>query len=221
MTVHENLRNLRMAANMTQEQAAEQLGITRQGLSSYETGRTMPDMEMLKRLAELYHTDLETLIYGQDRNAKSYRTIKRVSIALYAVLAGLTLLSSAALWGCNHFFPMVDGQTVIMSIFEVRTRLLSVWETADGIILTLAFLGFAFLLIYCACTRCRYRLKTRLAASGICAATILVIAFVIGITDPVYHVNNYLFTPMFVIGRLVIFLLLDLLIERIQKRRKE
>ena len=220
MTIHENLRNLRMAAGLTQEQAAEQLGITRQGLSSYETGRTMPDVEMLKRLAELYHTDLETLIYGQDRNAKSYRTIKRVSIALYVTLAVLTLLSSAALWVSNRFFPMADGP-VIMSVFEVRKRLTSVWETADGIILTLAFLGFAFLLVFCAGRRCRYGWKTRLAASGIFAATILVIAFVVGITDPIYHVNNYLFTPTFVIARLIVFFLLDLLIERIQKRRKD
>lgn len=221
MTIHENLRNLRMAADLTQEQAAERLGLTRQGLSSYETGRTLPDVEMLKRLAALYDTDLETLIYGQDRNAKTYRTIKRVSIALYAVLAGLTLLSSAALWVSNRFFPIADGQPVMMSVFEVRKRLGSVWETVDGIILTLAFLGFAFLLVYCASRRCRYGLKTRLAASGICAGTILLIAFVIGITDPIFTVNNYLFTPMFVIARLIVFLLLDLLIERIQKRRKE
>ena len=51
VTLHENLKNLRLAAGMTQEQAAAQLGMTRQGLSGYETGRTRPDVETLQRLA--------------------------------------------------------------------------------------------------------------------------------------------------------------------------
>ena len=36
MTIHSNLRQLRLARGMTQEQAAEQLHLTRQAISSYE-----------------------------------------------------------------------------------------------------------------------------------------------------------------------------------------
>ena len=40
MAISDNLKDLRIAAKMTQEEAANKLGLTRQALSSYETGRT-------------------------------------------------------------------------------------------------------------------------------------------------------------------------------------
>lgn len=223
MTVHENLRNLRLAANMTQEQAAEQIGITRQGLSSYETGRTFPDIETLKRLAELYDTDLESLIYGKAQEAKLYHAIKIVAIALYISIAALTLIGSAFLWTCNRFFVIPDGQQMtdaIKQVFEIRTRLLSVRQIADSLILTITFLGAAFLLIICASKRCRYRLKNRLVSVATCVGTILLIAFLFGVSDHVYTITDYLITPLLVTARLCIFLLLDILIEKVQKRKR-
>ena len=53
MAINHELRQLRLARGMTQEQAAERLGVTRQALSSYETGRTRPDLDTLLRLAEV------------------------------------------------------------------------------------------------------------------------------------------------------------------------
>lgn len=39
MNIHQNLRQLRQMTGLTQQQAAEQVGITRQALSGYESGR--------------------------------------------------------------------------------------------------------------------------------------------------------------------------------------
>ena len=47
MNIHQNLRQLRQMTGLTQQQAAEQAGITRQALSGYESGRRQPDLEML------------------------------------------------------------------------------------------------------------------------------------------------------------------------------
>ena len=65
MSIHQNLRRLRAQSGMTQEQVAARLNITRQALSSYESGRTRPDIDMLLRLCQVYHTDLEGLIYDR------------------------------------------------------------------------------------------------------------------------------------------------------------
>ena len=42
MSIHQNLRQLRQLRGLTQEHVATQLGLTRQALSSYESGRTRP-----------------------------------------------------------------------------------------------------------------------------------------------------------------------------------
>ena len=54
MSIHQNLRDLRAARGMTQDQVAERLHITRQTVSNYETGRSQPDLDTLVRLAGLY-----------------------------------------------------------------------------------------------------------------------------------------------------------------------
>ena len=65
MTLYEKLRRLRGEAQMTQAEVAEKLNVTRQTISSYESGRTQPDVEMLKHLAEIYGVSLEELLRAE------------------------------------------------------------------------------------------------------------------------------------------------------------
>ena len=76
MTIGENLRQLRLQKGLTQEQAAAKLHITRQALSSYESQRTQPDIHMLLALAEVYETDLDGILYGQETSLKNLRRLR-------------------------------------------------------------------------------------------------------------------------------------------------
>lgn len=57
-----NLRRLRTENNYTQEQIGEKLNISRQAYSNYETGKRVPDIDMLIRIADIYGVTLEQLI---------------------------------------------------------------------------------------------------------------------------------------------------------------
>ena len=57
-----NLRRLRTENNYTQEQIGEKLNISRQAYSNYETGKRIPDIDMLIRIADIYEVTLEQLI---------------------------------------------------------------------------------------------------------------------------------------------------------------
>ena len=48
----------------TQEELAEQLFVTRQTVSNYENGRTRPDVDQILRLAEIFDTDANAVLYG-------------------------------------------------------------------------------------------------------------------------------------------------------------
>ena len=55
MTVFtKNLKRFRVAKNMTQEQAAEALGVSTQTVSRWECGTTLPDVTILPKIAALY-----------------------------------------------------------------------------------------------------------------------------------------------------------------------
>ena len=71
MTLSEKLQSLRKAAGLSQEQAAERLGVTRQAVSKWETGEGKPDIENLLPLARLLHTTVDYLL---DDTADAPRT---------------------------------------------------------------------------------------------------------------------------------------------------
>ena len=59
MAFSDNLQYLRTKAEMTQEQLAETLNVSRQSVSKWEGGQSFPEMETLLRLCDLYHTNLD------------------------------------------------------------------------------------------------------------------------------------------------------------------
>jgi len=57
----ENLLSLRKMNKLTQEEVAEQIGVSRQALAKWENGETIPDIERCKQLADLYKVSLDEL----------------------------------------------------------------------------------------------------------------------------------------------------------------
>lgn len=62
MEVKEILKNLREKNNLTQEQMAQRINITRQAISRWETGETQPDTQMLKVLSKEFDVSINTLL---------------------------------------------------------------------------------------------------------------------------------------------------------------
>jgi len=58
----ENLKNLRKARGMSQEGLADRLNVVRQTISKWEKGLSVPDSEMLIRLAEVLDTSVTVLL---------------------------------------------------------------------------------------------------------------------------------------------------------------
>ena len=54
--------NARKSKGLSQEVVAEKLGVSRQTISKWETGETLPDIRQAKRLAVLYGQSLDELI---------------------------------------------------------------------------------------------------------------------------------------------------------------
>lgn len=58
----DNLISLRKVNHLSQEQLAEQLGVSRQTLSKYETGESAPDIEKSKQIADFFGVSLDDLV---------------------------------------------------------------------------------------------------------------------------------------------------------------
>lgn len=62
MDIGKKLRDARNAAKLTQESAAESLGVSRQTVSNWETGKTYPDIVSVIKMSDLYSVSLDCLL---------------------------------------------------------------------------------------------------------------------------------------------------------------
>lgn len=60
-TFCKNLKRLRLAKKLTQEQVAETLGVSAQTVSRWECGTTLPDVAVLPKIAEVYCVSIDDL----------------------------------------------------------------------------------------------------------------------------------------------------------------
>ena len=65
----DNLVQMRKLAQMTQEDIAEKLGVTRQSVAKWEAGDSIPDLDKCKQLADIFGVSLDDLAnYEPDDN---------------------------------------------------------------------------------------------------------------------------------------------------------
>jgi len=65
-SVGERLLTLRNKKSLTQEDLAEQLDVSRQSISKWELNKTLPDVEKLIQLSELYEVSIDYLVKGEE-----------------------------------------------------------------------------------------------------------------------------------------------------------
>lgn len=98
--IGKNIKQLRIEQDMTQDQMAEKLFVTRQTVSNYENGKSRPDVDMLVQIAQILDADVNTLIYGPPitSSRKAQKRLVIVSLILSAALGGFLILLTLATW---------------------------------------------------------------------------------------------------------------------------
>ena len=102
MAFDENLQNLRRMKGMSQEQLAEQLGVSRQAISKYESGNGYPETEKLIAICEIFDCSMDVLIKGKitadsSGEKKKYENLqnkfsKGIALGVGIILLGVTIL---------------------------------------------------------------------------------------------------------------------------------
>ncbi|MCR4814998.1 MAG: helix-turn-helix domain-containing protein [Lachnospiraceae bacterium] len=105
------LKELRKEKNITQEQLAEEMGVSRRTVSRWETGSNMPDMDILIDISDFYEVDLREILDGERKSEQMEKEIKdtvlkvaeyenegkkrsAVVVIVYSVLGILALLAN-------------------------------------------------------------------------------------------------------------------------------
>lgn len=81
MSLKENLQYLRGSRNMTQEQLAMLLGVSRQAISKWESDKAYPEMDKLLMLCDMFGVTLDDLVMGDVRASAGCGGAGRVDLA--------------------------------------------------------------------------------------------------------------------------------------------
>ena len=88
MSIAKNIRNKRLELKMTQDELANQLFVTRQTISNYESGKREPSIETLALLATIFNCEIEELIYEKrDMKKRQHICIMMLLVIFFAFAA--------------------------------------------------------------------------------------------------------------------------------------
>ena len=97
MKFNENLKYLRKEAKLTQEQLAEKLNVSRQAVTKWESGQSLPDIQNLKEMADMFEVTMDALVgdIGTKKESVINKKINDIGYFIFAtvVIIGICIIS--------------------------------------------------------------------------------------------------------------------------------
>lgn len=75
----ENLKKIRKDKGYTQEELAKKLNVVRQTVSKWEKGLSLPDVDILSKIADILETDVNVLLGGQMTTTSQSEVAKQLA----------------------------------------------------------------------------------------------------------------------------------------------
>lgn len=132
--IGKNIRQLRQQRQLTQEELAQKLFVTRQTVSNYETGKSRPDVDMICQIAQVLQVDANAVIYGspveQERQAR-----RRFGIVtgILVLLAGALLVLYPWAQELRHYRYLLSPYVAVELILAPVTALTGGWWLLQGV----------------------------------------------------------------------------------------
>ena len=125
MNIGKRIYEIRQQQNITQEQLASDLAISRQAVSKWESGKAIPDIENLMYISNLYDVSLDELIKGDDKvGEKIVADVSAKKWHKLSILFFVALLIYIAWFGSMHDIWQVGLAIATLSMIIIDTRIL-------------------------------------------------------------------------------------------------
>lgn len=102
MNLGENLQNIRKRKNLSQEELADKLNVSRQSVSKWESGSSYPEIEKIITICEIFQCSMDELIKGeiitpviegkQEYDRFTAKFSKGIAFGVFLILFGVTLM---------------------------------------------------------------------------------------------------------------------------------
>ncbi|GHP13601.1 transcriptional regulator [Lentilactobacillus fungorum] len=109
------LRDQRKASSLTQQQLADRLNVSRKTVSGWETGRSLPDIDTLRRMAAVYRVSLDQLVSNPQQfksreilMARQSSKIHRFTSSVLTVILAILVAERVTQYATMAAFLLMD-----------------------------------------------------------------------------------------------------------------
>ncbi len=110
--IGDNIKDFRVKKNITQEELANKLNVTRQAISKWENNKGEPDLYMLSNIATTLEVSVENLLYG-DRAVRiisvTQEKLPTVRFIGKRYNGNESIYIKWKLWKDNHWFSILEN----------------------------------------------------------------------------------------------------------------
>ncbi|MFT4143331.1 MAG: helix-turn-helix transcriptional regulator [Mobilitalea sp.] len=151
MDLGNRIKTEREKLNMSQDELAQKMDISRQAISKWETGNSYPDIEKILKLSQIFNLSLDELVKGdknfQDNLIKEGRTnLTGLTILGYVMIAMGIII---CIWGGGQypinlvnsdFASFLVGGLILVTIGIAVIRKVPIWLVLGAMYVTVIVL---------------------------------------------------------------------------------
>jgi transcriptional regulator with XRE-family HTH domain len=156
------MKNARQSAQLTQEQVANELGVSRQTISNWENSKTYPDIVSVVKLSDLYNISLDLLLkeekpmssyldyLDESTNVvKSKRNLaKLILVVAYVVIWAFSLIvfwlftsgSDAMAYSLMFLWILLPVTTFIISLLIGKNNYWGKWKWSSALVFGMMYM---------------------------------------------------------------------------------
>jgi transcriptional regulator with XRE-family HTH domain len=132
------LKELRKEKDVTQEQLAETLSVSRRTVSRWETGSNMPDLDILIEMADYYNVDIRELLDGERRSEQMNQEMKETVLKAADYINEEKLRYTKRLHGW-YIVALISFVIYFVTLFLEPETPNALFDLAQGLMLGITF----------------------------------------------------------------------------------
>ena len=117
MRIADQIKSARIQKEYTQEQSAENLMVSRQTISNWENGKSLPDIVSIIRMSDLYDVSLDELLKGDkvlmekiEKDAMAVKVEKKIiKFAWVSIVLGIIVIILGNIFEDNPVIDFING----------------------------------------------------------------------------------------------------------------
>lgn len=140
MEFNEKLVQLRKSKNMTQDELAEALYVSRAAVSKWESGRGLPSIDSLKDISKFFSVSIDELLSGEKLLSLAEKENSSNTRKICDIIIGVADLLSFVLFVLPLYPSTVDGYVYSVGLYS--------YTEISGTIITVYRCVFALLVVF-------------------------------------------------------------------------